>query len=156
FVSRQQIGQTLANDFNFGFLVGNDRNVNVVEAAFERGRQVVHSLVAGVSRGNDVETGPGEDGVGVGKFGDGDVLVGDDRDEGVLHVGDATSDFLESQESPDPHRDHRGGRNQVAGVGAFGNHSGDVPGVFDVLFGRAGGSLNGQRRVAADCSGQML
>ena len=69
-----------------------------VEAALERRRQVVDALVAVVGGGDDVEALLGLHLVV--ELGDRQVLLRQDRDEGVLHVGRDAGQLLDADERP--------------------------------------------------------
>ena len=83
-------------------------------------------------------------------------LLGQDRDQRVLHVGGDAGQLLDPRGHALRHRPHdRAGHERVA-AGAVGEQPGVVPAVADRLLGRAGRALHEQRRVAADGRGQVL
>jgi hypothetical protein len=132
------------------------RDADEVEAPLQRRGEVVDAPVAAVGGGDDREPGPGEQEVVVVQLGDGHVLLGQDRDEGVLHVAGRPGQLLEASDQALVHGGHdRRGDHGVAGL-ALGDHHGDVPGVLDVVLGGAGGALDDQGRVTADGGGQQL
>lgn len=140
----------------FLFLVGDNRDVDEVEAAFEGGGEFVDAAVAAIGGGNDVEARLGENDVIGFEFGDGDVFFAEDGDEGVLDVGGAAGEFFEAAEGALLHTGHDGGGDEgVVGL-ASGDDESDIPSVFNLVFGGAGGALNDVGGVATDGGGEEL
>ena len=87
-------------------LVGDHRDPHEVEPPLQRRGQVVDAAVAAVGGGDDGEAGLGEDDVVVVELGDGDVLLGQDRDQRVLHVAGGAGQLLEAADHALLHRGH--------------------------------------------------
>ncbi len=91
-----------------------------------------------------------------GQLGHGDPALGEQRDQGVLHLGQAAGDLLHPGYGAVGHRGEHGRRHQGLPAGALGEQQGVVPAVLQLVLGGAGGALDGQRAGAADGGGEQL
>ncbi len=134
--------------------VGRHRQHDGVEPSPQRGGELVDAAVPVVRGGDEVEALARLDLVA--ELGHRQRLLGQDRDQRVLHVGRHPGQLLDPGDRAVGHRpEHRAGHERVA-AGAVGEQARVVPAVADRLLGRAGGALDEQGGVAADRRGQML
>ena len=134
--------------------VGRQRQHDRVEPAAQRARQLVDAAVAVVGRGDQVEALHRGD-LGV-ELGDRQHLLGQDRDERVLHLRRHAGQLLDAHQAAGAHRPVHRARHERRLARALGEQAGVVPAVAQRLLGRAGGALHEQRRVAADRRREVL
>ena len=153
----KQIGRLLQDNLDLELLLGDGRHRLEVEAALEGRRHFVDAAIAGVGRGQHVESRFAEDdSVFAAQFGHVQQLVAQHADEGVLNLRRTAGDFLEADHLAADQAVVKRRGNQGVERRSFTQEQGIVPRILDLVLGGAGRPLDGQGAGAGDGGGQQF
>ena len=142
------------DDVDLGLGGRRQRQHHRVEAAAQRAGQVVDPAVAVVGGGDEVEAADRLHLLPQLRYRQ--RLLGQDRDQRVLHVGRDAGQLLDAGRHALGHGPHDGAGHEGVAARAVGEQLRVVPAVADGLLRGARRALHEQRRVAADGRGQVL
>ncbi|CAL2064558.1 hypothetical protein GPN2_13300 [Streptomyces murinus] len=129
-----------------------------VEAALERGRHLGDALVPQVGGGDEGEARRRvrQRVLAARQFGDRDTPLRQQRHQGVLHLGKAPGDLLDTGHRAPAHRGEHRRRHQRGPAGALREQQGVVPAVLQLVLRRTRRALHDQPAGSAHGGGQQL